>query len=271
MKKVIPGLKRIDKIICIAIAVLAFAAVLSYFFIDNKVCLWVSSQNTKYDNFAGSDLIKALGKVNIPLWLLFLFGYAKNNLRLVMSACLSVLMVLAVAGPLKIITKRERPREVYSQQNITDSHEEKSSSHNQSFPSSDTAVVFAHAVVVTPLISLLSTPLIYVLAIGVGVLRILASAHYPSDVLAGAAIGILCGWLAIQLSRIWALENKFSITEWWKLIVYAGFMVIPVSTFFSGGIDNLIVFFFASAALAGLVYILNKIQAYLYRKLRTIQ
>ncbi len=266
MKTIISGLKlnKYDSRIFIAITTFIIAAGLSYFFIDKKVCLWVSSQNAKIDNFAGADLLKSLGKVYVPLWLLFLLGYAKNNSRLVMAASLSVLMTLAITGPLKIITKRERPREVYNQGNVSNNTNTlKSSSNNQSFPSSDTAVAFAHAIVAASLVSVFSMPLIYILAIGVGVLRILASAHYPSDVLAGAAIGILCGWLAIGLSRIWASENKFKINEWWKLIVYVGFMVIPVTAFFAGGIDNLITFFAASTILAGLVYTLSKIGSYL--------
>jgi membrane-associated phospholipid phosphatase len=260
MKQLMSRLNRFDSIIFISIAILAFAAVLSYFFIDNKICLWVSSKNAKIDNFTGADLLKSLGKVYVPLWLLFLFGYIKKNVQLVIAASLSVLMALAM----KIMIKRERPREIYNQQTTTDDpHVAKSRSHDQSFPSSDTAAIFAHAAVVTPLISSLSIPVVYILAIVVGILRILALAHYPSDVLTGAAIGILCGWFAIKLSRIWASENKFRINEWWKLIVYAGFMVIPVLTFFAGGIGNLIVFFLACGILSALVYILSKMQTYL--------
>ena len=189
MKKLISRLKsnKFDSTVFISVFVLLIAAVFSFFFMDKDISRWVSSRSAELDNFKGSDLLKSLGKVYVPLWLLFLWGYAKKNLQLILAASISVLMALAMTGPLKLIVRRERPREIYLQQTFTQQGEAKeSNSDNESFPSSDTAMIFAHAVVVMPLLSMLSLPILYVLAAAVGVLRILALAHYPSDVLVGA-------------------------------------------------------------------------------------
>jgi hypothetical protein len=96
-------------------------------------------------------------------------------------------------------------------------------------------------------------------------LRVLAAAHYPSDVFAGAAIGILCGWLAIYLSDRWASESKLNITDWWKRIVYTGFMIIPLLSFFAGGMDNLLIFFASSTILSGLFFLISKAQTFLFQ------
>lgn len=269
MKKLISRLKsnRFDSIVFISALVLLIAALFSFLFIDKEISRWVSSRSADLDNFEGSDLLKSLGKVYVPLWLLFLWGYAKKNLQLILAASLSVLMALAITGPLKLVTKRERPREIYMQPTFTPQGQRiVSNSDNESFPSSDTAMVFAHAVVVTPLLSGLSLPVLYVLAAAVGILRILAMAHYPSDVFVGAAVGILCGWLAIQLSRRWVLENKFGMTQWWRPAVTIAFFVIPLLTFFAGGKYSLLVFFGASAVLAGFLYFINKVSLLLQQK-----
>lgn len=262
MKKIISMLKsnRSALIVFVSVIALLCVAILSYFLIDSSVCNWMLSGHTQMDNFTGSDLIKSLGKVYVPLWLLFLFGYAKKNLQLIVAACLSVLIGLVITGPLKIIAKRERPREVYLEQTYNEQGEiVKSNSDDQSFPSSDTAMVFAHAAVVTPLLSALSLPLLYILAAAVGVMRIFAFAHYPSDVLTGAAIGIFCGWLAIQISRRLVLENKFRMTEWWENFVRAAFVIIPVLTLISGGVEKMTNFSIASIILVAAFYLLNKI------------
>ncbi|MEJ2649619.1 MAG: phosphatase PAP2 family protein [Sedimentisphaerales bacterium] len=234
MKKLISRLKsnRFDSIVFISALVLLIAALFSFLFIDKEISRWVSSRSADLDNFEGSDLLKSLGKVYVPLWLLFLWGYAKKNLQLILAASLSVLMALAITGPLKLVTKRERPREIYMQPTFTPQGQRiVSNSDNESFPSSDTAMVFAHAVVVTPLLSGLSLPVLYVLAAAVGILRILAMAHYP-----------------------------------WRPAVTIAFFVIPLLTFFAGGKYSLLVFFGASAVLAGFLYFINKVSLLLQQK-----
>lgn len=63
-----------------------------------------------------------------------------------------------------------------------------------SFPSGHTAVAFSVAVALVGegLLGLVLLPL----ACGIGVSRVYLGAHYPLDVLVGAAVGASCGWLA---------------------------------------------------------------------------
>jgi membrane-associated phospholipid phosphatase len=45
---------------------------------------------------------------------------------------------------------------------------------------------------------------------------VLENAHYLSDVVAGAGLGILCGWIALQLSARWLREPEqagFEVVE----------------------------------------------------------
>ena len=45
-----------------------------------------------------------------------------------------------------------------------------------------------------------------VLAVAMGLSRLYVGVHYPSDVLAGAAVGVFCGWAARRLC-LWAEER----------------------------------------------------------------
>jgi membrane-associated phospholipid phosphatase len=281
MNKIISRLKsdRFGLTIFVSIIVLGIGALFAYFFIDDRVISWISSNGKDLDSFTGAKLIKILGKVYVPLWLLFLWGYLKNRLQIVLAGSLSMLLALAIAGPGKLLTHRERPRELLKHsQIIQDSQGNKTTIKNllsepaygrfnmqhlrktryQSFPSGDTATVFAPTITVVPFVSGLSLSILFILSAMVGSMTVTGLSHYPSDIFAGAAVGIFCGWLAIQISNRWISENKFGITEWWRKVVLIGLILIPLISVFSGGF-KLPIFIASSAALAGCVYVLNKV------------
>jgi uncharacterized membrane protein len=62
---------RFGLTIFVSIIVLGIGALLAYYFIDERVISWISSRDL--DSFTGAKLIKILGKVCVPLWLLFLW------------------------------------------------------------------------------------------------------------------------------------------------------------------------------------------------------
>ncbi|HVX10630.1 MAG TPA: phosphatase PAP2 family protein [Pirellulales bacterium] len=76
----------------------------------------------------------------------------------------------------------------------------RSGSGFQSFPSAHTATAVGLALVLGWLYPR-GRWLFGVFAVAVGIQRVFASAHYPSDVLAGAAVGWLCAWAILRLRR----------------------------------------------------------------------
>ena len=69
-----------------------------------------------------------------------------------------------------------------------------------SFPSDHAAAGFAIATVLVAFHRRLGA-LVLVLAAVMSVARVYVGLHYPSDVLAGAVIGLVVGWLAVRLGR----------------------------------------------------------------------
>ena len=82
-----------------------------------------------------------------------------------------------------------------------------------SFPSGDTALSFGAATALAMTWPAARLPALLV-ATAVGVSRVVVGAHYPSDVLAGALIGVACG-LAAQ--RLWAIV----VWRRWRVFVVA--------------------------------------------------
>jgi membrane-associated phospholipid phosphatase len=284
MNKLLPRSpsNRFGLTIFVSIIVLCIGALFAYYFIDERVISWISSRDL--DSFPGVKLIKILGKVCVPLWLLFLWGFFKNRPQLVLAGSLSMLLAVAIVGPGKILTHRERPRELLKHSQIVqDSQGNKTTIQNllsspeygrfeiqnirktryQSFPSGDTATVFAPAVTVVSFVSGFSLSILFILAAMVGSLTVAGLSHYPSDIFAGAAVGIFCGWLALQISSKWISQNSFRINEWWRKVVLIGLILIPLLDVFSSGLKHLLIFMSSSAALTACVYLTNKVSVLL--------
>jgi undecaprenyl-diphosphatase len=96
----------------------------------------------------------------------------------------------------------------------------KEDDYHNSFPSGSTAYAFLGAGFVSATYSRefpesrWKIPVIagsYTLATGVASMRILSGSHFLSDVLAGAAIGTLCGWLVPAFHKRQTAENRLSI------------------------------------------------------------
>lgn len=69
-----------------------------------------------------------------------------------------------------------------------------------SFPSGHAALVFATALCLSAAIPRWSIAF-FAMAFVVATERVLENAHYVSDVVAGAGLGILCGWIALRITE----------------------------------------------------------------------
>lgn len=110
----------------------------------------------------------------------------------------TVIEAVGISYGMKMVFDRQRPYEKYPDRITLHTHQENS----PSFPSSHTAAAFSLATSLS-----ITYPKWYVIApsavwaCGVGLSRMNVGVHYPSDVLAGAAIGVGCGFLNIYVNR----------------------------------------------------------------------
>lgn len=248
---------RLGLFIIISVIVLSLAALISYFFIDSYVASRVFSSHKEMDIFPGAKLIKILGKSYVPLWLLFFWGFVTKRIEIILTGSLALLLALALVGPAKIISHRQRPREIYKNllvENISPTDNPTVNdillTRSQSFPSGDTATVFAVIIAVSPFVSSFSFFTLLILAAAVGVLRILGLVHFPSDVFAGAVFGIVSGWFALLICEKWMSENPFPFGKQWRILAVIGLILIPSLYVISHGFKEFRVFLTSSAVLA---------------------
>jgi undecaprenyl-diphosphatase len=108
-----------------------------------------------------------------------------------------VLVLLAVAAAdgiaslLKVIVGEKRPHEAHPLVAIP---------HSNAFPSGHAATAFAGATVLAVLVPRLA-PVFYLLAAAIAYSRLYVGVHWPLDVLAGAAIGVLTALLLLAAAR----------------------------------------------------------------------
>lgn len=163
-------------------------------------------RNTNVDGF-----LNAVGNsadyvaVSVPVGMLAI-AYLKDNAALKRegyNAAVSTFATYGIGFVLKKAVDRERPYEKYPQiQNYRDFS-------GGSFPSGSTALAFSTATTLS-----LSYPKWYVIlpsalyASTVGYSRLHLGAHYPSDVLAGAAIGMGTAFASRKLNQWIRNESK---------------------------------------------------------------
>jgi len=82
-------------------------------------------------------------------------------------------------------------------------------------------------------------------------------AHYPSDVFAGAATGMLDGWLASRIISRWPLPESGQF-NWYRAIAAAGVILIPLSLGLLEGIEQLLIFLKTYGAMAAGIYLVFK-------------
>ena len=141
---------------------------------------------------------------------IFLWLKRMRGLALVLATALAVSISDFLGATLKELIARDRPCHVLS--HIKDIA---NCSNGFSFPSNHAVNSFTFATIVTLAYKNL-TFLLYVSALLIGYSRIYLGVHYPTDVLSGALLGILIGFLGYKYFYLKILnffKNKFPLSN----------------------------------------------------------
>jgi len=211
------------------LGVLAF--ILCWHWIDLPVAEWF------WKNEIGSIRIKELGTVHDLLFLAETFGTTLGAIIVTLLVLEldwhkrirlfryfgAILSVSLVSNLIKLFVIRYRPRgidfaspESIAQLNVLSIDwmpwTSAIKSVEGSFPSGHTAMAFA-AFVVLAFLYPQGKRIFLILAIFVGVQRIVVSAHFPSDVIAGAMVGLFIGGMWTTFSPLARLCNRLEKWE----------------------------------------------------------
>lgn len=118
-----------------------------------------------------------------------IFLYLKNDKRLILFLLIPALNLIFISVLRKILNK-PRPYDVYDYEPLADYRKGK----GESFPSRHTSSAFIITMACLYLNNIYGMFMLSI-AIIVGISRILTGVHYPRDVIAGAIISILFGYI----------------------------------------------------------------------------
>ncbi len=188
-----------------AVALSACAAA-SFFALDRQTrepVYWLSQLPPVY---LAVEVLVTFGKAGLlflALAALWLWGFLRKSISLRRAALLGF-AAQAAAGALvwalKLNIPRERPYVPFHRTG------DLTSSFYQSFPSADAAAIFAFAFAVCYALPRLRSALLTFAAL-VAAQRVFRLAHYPSDVLAGAAAGA-AGWAMALALASWRQKRQ---------------------------------------------------------------
>lgn len=231
-----PTVRWVDRALLIAVLVLSATSLVSWLWFDERAFSQLSQTAVTWDDNFWVDVFTRLGKAWLQIWLLLLWFVISRRRHDVLAGLLALILVGIVVNSLKVTVQRTRPYTVLKIQ--ATGQPDRKFTHHLSFPSGDTASIFGVATAVLPAVGWPLRVLFLGSSAAIGGLRVTAMAHYPSDVLAGAAIGLLAGWLAIRLIHKWGRADRALPFENW--LVVAGVVGIPASQCMSEGPAELI-------------------------------
>lgn len=171
---------------------------------DARIAVWLATHRVAILNDPSVWLgtIEKLGAVWI-LFALVLGAYRRlgvlRTLALGVITAVTTFLADALSFLIKDVTHRTRPFDAHHQIHPL------YVVHSSSFPAGHAATAFAGAVLLSLLAPRLA-PAFVVLAILIGVSRVYDGVHYPTDVLAGAALGALVGAGAAAAVRVSGLQ-----------------------------------------------------------------
>ena len=166
---------------------------------DDELVLWMASHRVAIldDPFVWLGTIEKVGAVWIVLALVLGMRLGLGVRRAFGLAVYTGLVTFAadsLSFLVKRLTDRPRPFEVHPQIHPL------YVVHSTSMPAGHAATAFAGAVLLSAIRPRLA-PWLILLAVAIGFSRVYVGVHYPTDVLAGAAIGLAVGGAAVLLLR----------------------------------------------------------------------
>ncbi len=182
---------------------------------------------------------KLLGNSWLQVWLLLLYSWAARKPRIFVNAAIALILVAILVSGIKTVTGRPRPREANLQNSQaavnTPAAGGTQMGPSKSFPSGDTSSAFAAAGVVANAVNPLVGGVLMVAAGAIAVLRVTSLAHYPSDVLAGAALGLVIAFASIRLSGFLEWDWQEMCDKKWRI---TPLVLLIVLTFAPGWIEK---------------------------------
>ncbi len=154
---------------------------------------WVSEAVNDWPRAIGGplELVQPLGTLGAGLVLTALVAVVTLRPRATLAVLLASLAAWRLDNVVKGLTERPRPPAVLHDITLRDE-----AATGFGFPSGHTTVAFALAAVLHPLLPSPWRWLVWGLAAAVAVGRIYVGAHFPMDVVGGAALGIVVGGAA---------------------------------------------------------------------------
>jgi undecaprenyl-diphosphatase len=166
---------------------------------DTKIAVWVATHRigALNDFFVGLGTVEKLGL----LWILVALAIGlrrgsgpAGTLVLAVAVAVATFAADAASFGVKDLFQRARPSEAHSQIHPL------YAVHSSSFPAGHAATAFAGAAVLAYAVPRLALPLFLIAAL-IGFSRIYVGVHYPTDVLGGAAIGVVVGAAVVLALR----------------------------------------------------------------------
>ena len=130
----------------------------------------------------------------VMIWLFYKTILIPNTTLI--PAILGFLLLFIITTLIKYIVHEPRPFVTYAHLYDSPNHFGK----NDSFPSNHTVYFFGLATMTTLLLGYIIWPL-YVLAVFIGITRVIGGVHYPHDVIAGVLFGTVGVWVMTVLVK----------------------------------------------------------------------
>ncbi len=146
--------------------------------------------------FLAADAFALFAVLLVALWFLpAVADLRRSRQRYVVNAMIAAGAALVTAHSISVLFYRARPFVAHSV-NLLISH-----GADSSFPSDHTAFAFVVVAALWPVLG--RTRWVWLaLAVAIGLARVFVGVHYPTDVLGGAALGVLWGSLALAYAPV---------------------------------------------------------------------